>query len=165
MGAGRRRRQGGLGDEDGGVGTPKGSQGELQAGQALGVGLKGSCCRSRLPITCLSSLPSPITTPDFPLPSSPSPALLLPVGAPQGGRILLPSLGTKAQRLGSRMAEVLPGSCALPSPEQWLAWHSNVITPFRKTGEWGGWVGGRGGAGTLTSSCPSARPVGTAGAM
>ena len=67
-------------------------------------------------------------------PLKPFPAPPLPAGAPQGGRILLPSLGTKAQRLGSRMAEVLPGSCALPSPEQWLAWHSNVITPFRKTG-------------------------------
>ena len=51
-----------------------------------------------------------------------------------GGRIVLPALGTKTQRMGGRMAEVIPGSSLLPSPEQWAAWHGNVITPFRKSG-------------------------------
>ncbi|KAG1663280.1 hypothetical protein FOA52_006321 [Chlamydomonas sp. UWO 241] len=66
----------------------------------------------------------------------------LPGGAGEGsdggprGKVVLPSLGTKATRAANKMAAVLPqgGTGLLPDPEQWAKWHGNVITAERRTG-------------------------------
>jgi hypothetical protein len=89
---------------------------------------------------CSPTHPAPCRTPIAP-PLPPEPCL--PLAAPRTSRLTLPAMPTKAQRMGDRLSAALrPARCegALPTPEEWAAWHGNVITPYRRSGGWLGWM-------------------------
>ena len=49
--------------------------------------------------------------------------------------MLLPAIPSKVVRRGDKLSGVLPSRGLLPTTEEWMQWHSNVITPFRTTGK------------------------------
>ena len=56
---------------------------------------------------------------------------------------VVPMVATQLQELSDRLAAAGPGgAAALPTVEQWVAWHGNVRTKDRATGGAAGLGGG-----------------------